>query len=59
MRRFVDDEHGVTAVEYGLITVTVVAILVIMMDRTGGALDQMVRDVTNFLVGATGVAPNT
>ncbi|MCB9665733.1 MAG: Flp family type IVb pilin [Alphaproteobacteria bacterium] len=53
MRRFLVDDRGVTAVEYGLITVAVVLIALIMIEATGDAIATMANDVRSHLVGGT------
>ena len=53
LRRFRADEKGATAIEYGLIC-GIIAVALITIAATGGALDKMYNDKIANVIGALG-----
>jgi len=52
--RFVQDESGVTAIEYGLIAAATGLVLVATMPVLKGALQGVFQDINDGLTGSTG-----
>lgn len=51
IKRFLSDERGATAIEYGLIC-GIIAVAVISIAATGGALDTLYTDRIAKVIGA-------
>ena len=54
-RRFLDDETGVTAVEYGLMTALISVTIMVAVSATGQAIKTMLyRQIINALAAMSG-----
>ena len=56
IRSFKESEHGVTAIEYGLIAVAVAAMIVVVFYNQGGLIDALITkfaDLTSKVSSAT------
>ena len=47
IQKFVRDEEGVTAIEYGLIAALIAVVIIISVTAVGGKLD----DIFNYIAG--------
>ena len=56
IKRFVKEESGATAIEYGLIAALVSVAAITALGLMGDALEQMFTAVANALTGAVGAA---
>jgi pilus assembly protein Flp/PilA len=56
MLRFVKDESGVTAIEYGLIAALVSVAILAILTQLGGSLVQIFTTIANALATAAGGA---
>lgn len=52
VKRFVRDEEGVTAIEYGLIAALIAVVLVIALGNTGDALNTTFTNIATALGNA-------
>ena len=57
LMRFVRDESGVTAIEYGLIAAATGLVLVLTMPTLKTALQGVFTDINNGLTGSSGGSP--
>lgn len=53
-RRFMRDEEGVTAIEYGLIASLIAVVIIVAAGDVGGALKDTFNDIAACLGDATG-----
>jgi pilus assembly protein Flp/PilA len=51
--RFLKDESGATAIEYGLIAALIAVVLVASLKAVGGALDGAFQKISTEVTGAT------
>ena len=51
MKRFVRDEEGVTAIEYGLIAALIAVVIIASVESVGTALEGVFEDIANALNG--------
>jgi pilus assembly protein Flp/PilA len=51
MFKFLKDESGATAIEYGLIAAAVGLVLVVVMPVVGGELDTLFNEIADGLAG--------
>ena len=56
-RRFLRDEEGVTAIEYGLIAALIAVAIIVAAGLLGGQLDTTFRAICGFLRNGAGGAP--
>ena len=54
IKRFIVDESGATAIEYGLIAALVSVAAISALQAMGGSLDEMFTSVSGTLDGAVG-----
>ncbi|MEJ2379179.1 MAG: Flp family type IVb pilin [Gammaproteobacteria bacterium] len=54
LQRFVQDESGVTAIEYGLIAALVAVVIIAALTALGGSLTNIFTTVSNTLNTAAG-----
>ena len=52
--RFVKDESGVTAIEYGLIAAGIGVAILVVVNQVGASLNALFTTVANDLAGAAG-----
>ena len=52
LMRFLKDEDGVTAIEYGLIAALIAVVIIVAVTAVGGALRDTFEDVQAGLEGA-------
>ena len=52
MKRLIEDEDGVTAIEYGVIAGLIIVVLVVTLTGLGQRLKQMYQSITNNLPSA-------
>lgn len=57
LKRFVQDESGATAIEYGLIAALVSVAAITALKSLGGSLDTMFGSVSDTLLSAVPTAP--
>jgi pilus assembly protein Flp/PilA len=57
--RFVNDESGATAIEYGLIAALIAVGIIAAATTLGGSLSDLFGRIEDELDGATGAAPTT
>lgn len=57
--RFVNDESGATAIEYGLIAALIAVGIIAAATTLGGSLSDLFGRIETELDGATGAAPTT
>lgn len=57
MRRFIQDESGVTAIEYGLIAGLVAVVIITMVTNVGTDLNSVFTSINTSLQTIPGVAP--
>ncbi|HEY9010724.1 MAG TPA: Flp family type IVb pilin [Devosia sp.] len=55
--RFVNDESGATAIEYGLIAALIAVGIIAAATTLGGSLSGLFTRISTLLNGATGAAP--
>lgn len=53
-RRFLRDEEGVTAIEYGLIAALIAVVIIGAVQAVGGGLEGVFNEISDALGGATG-----
>lgn len=53
MKRFVRDEEGVTAIEYGLIAALIAVVIIASVESVGKALDAVFTSVATALTPTT------
>ena len=53
IQRFIKDESGATAIEYGLIAGLVAVAIITALSLLGGSLDNLFSDVATQVDGAT------
>lgn len=53
-RKFVEDETGVTAIEYGLIAALIALTILILINDAGSALNLIYTKIANCLINAAG-----
>jgi pilus assembly protein Flp/PilA len=53
IQRFIQDESGATAIEYGLIAGLVAVAIITALSLLGGSLDNLFSDVATQVDGAT------
>jgi pilus assembly protein Flp/PilA len=54
LMRFVNDESGVTAIEYGLIAALISVAIIAILIQLGGSLIQIFTTIANALATAAG-----
>lgn len=54
LQRFVQDESGVTAIEYGLIAALIAIVIIGALTAVGGSLNTLFTTVSTTLNGAAG-----
>ena len=52
LMRFLKDEDGVTAIEYGLIAALIAVVIIVAVTAVGGALQDTFEEVQTALEGA-------
>ena len=57
MKRFVRDEEGVTAIEYGLIAALIAVVIIAGAGAVGTALDTLFNGIADTLNGTPPAAP--
>lgn len=58
IRSFKESEHGVTAIEYGLIAVAVAAMIVVVFYNQGGFIDGLKSKFAELTTKITGTSVN-
>jgi pilus assembly protein Flp/PilA len=53
IKRFVDDEQGVTAIEYGLIAALIAVVIIVAAELAGTRLSCLYNRVADCLLGPT------
>lgn len=53
LKRFIDDEQGVTAIEYGLIAALIAVVIIVATALAGTRLACMFNRVADCLIGPT------
>lgn len=56
-RRFLRDEEGVTAIEYGLIAALIALAIIVGATALGGGLNNLFQRIANILNGLAPAAP--
>jgi pilus assembly protein Flp/PilA len=56
-RRFLRDEEGVTAIEYGLIAALIAVVIIASVQLVGGGLVNVFTEISDALADALGPAP--
>jgi pilus assembly protein Flp/PilA len=53
IKRFIDDEQGVTAIEYGLIAALIAVVIIVAAELAGTRLSCLYNRVADCLLGPT------